>query len=58
MPDEFEGEKIIERVIFALKTTVKILEEESDDTLRRVGYMLDQSGEEAQSHRKDNVSHA
>ena len=48
VPDE-----IVESVIFALKTFVKVLEEEPDDSLRFLRYLSEQvTGDEAQ-HRRD-----
>lgn len=53
---EIEGENILESVIFALKTLVKILEDESDDTLRLLGYMNEQPAEVAKQIRDVMVS--
>ncbi|KZV62384.1 hypothetical protein PENSPDRAFT_692538 [Peniophora sp. CONT] len=39
VPDEFEGVRVAESVMFTLKALVKVLEEESDDTLRLLGWL-------------------
>ena len=48
VPGEIDGVKVIESVIFALKTFNKIMEEESDDTLHTMQHLHDdQYGEKA-----------
>ncbi|VDC07636.1 unnamed protein product [Peniophora sp. CBMAI 1063] len=52
VPDEVDGVKLVESVIFALKTFHKIMEEESDDTLHLMRHLLDdQYGKKAKRAR-------
>ena len=53
VPHDVGGVAVVESVIFALKTLVKVAEEESDEALRRTPYLKEESvGEAAQTVRR------
>lgn len=57
VPDTFDDVALVESVIFALKTLNKMMEEESDETLRLTQYLgKDQVGDTAKALRMAMVS--